>query len=371
MYIDCEIVGKDWNLMEIRINPEISLMTETAELLCAYVNQQNPATLTAAEPYCIPVQEISKMMDAVFGDLDLSDPRLNFYFRGHVVEGYKEKGGTLTCVGVMLIGTAIQSDGCDVQVFREEMHNSTAGKEEFYTISSVTPFGLGLGSSQSYRPLFEELSKLDLPDTLRMKLLEALSNFHFHVDRLCDLLEPYALRLLPLLQPWWEMAKPRIEQWREVLETEQGRNNLLAEINMDTTSLQCLSLNLRFFNVGYNRCKYDVDQQILDAYINLAREPILRKDDNLTENEVLTLRLLSSVDRVDMLKSMCGRVMTPKELTKELGMNPGSVFRDLNSLFQVKLIDMVVEGTHRSYTTNMEYFESFLRRLHGYVKSGR
>ena len=140
---------------------------------------------------------------------------------------------------------------------------------------------------------------------------------------------------------------------------------------MDTTSLQCLEVHLRFFNGGHNRCKYDVENQWLSVYINPVRTPVLYKDNSLTDTETLVLRLLSSVDRVDMLKLMCGRVMTPKELTKELGMNPGSVFRDLNSLFQAKLIDMVVEGTHRSYTTNMENFENFLRRLHGYVKSGR
>ncbi len=357
--------------MEIKINPEISLMTETAELLCAYVNQQNPATLTADAPYCIPAQEIGQMMDTVFGDLDLSDPRMNFYFRGHMIEDFEQKSGTMTCAGMMLIGTAILSDGCDIYQFRKQMHNSIAGKDEFYAINSFTPFGLGLGTSQSYHPLFEELSKLEMPDVLCMKLLEILPNFHHHVDWLCDFLEPYALRLLPLLRPWWEAARPRMDEWSEALATEQGRNDLLSEINMDTTSLQCLEVHLRFFNGGHNRCKYDVENQWLSVYINPVRTPVLYKDNSLTDTEMLVLRLLSSVDRVDMLKLMCGRVMTPKELTKELGMNPGSVFRDLNSLFQVKLIDMVVEGTHRSYITNMDNFEAFLRRLHCYVKSGR
>ena len=59
--------------------------------------------------------------------------------------------------------------------------------------------------------------------------------------------------------------------------------------------------------------------------------------------------------------------MTPKELAQELNMNPGTVFRSLNSLFNEHLVDMVVDGIHRSYTTNKENLRHFVQELLGYI----
>lgn len=354
--------------MEIRINSEIGLLQETADLLCAYVNGVSPTALTAEGPFCIPASVLRQIMDHVFHDLDRTQWQAECYFRGYSTAFCGEPYETMTCVGCMLIATTVKRNCTDLDLTRALMQNHIAANPGFYEIVNHTAFALGTRTSSTYRPLYQEIGKLDLPDELRLQLLEVLSNFHCHVDCLCDFLKPFAIRLLPLLLPWWESAKPRFEKWEQITATEAGRQNLLKSVNQDAGSLGSIWLNFHFINAGIHRAVLDVENSELYCAIGMGKEPDTEKPKEMLPPEASALRLLSSMDRVEMLRAMSGRVMAAKEITQELGMNPGSVFRDLNSLFYSKLIDLVMDGNHRKYTTNLENFELLLRQLYGYVK---
>lgn len=73
--------------------------------------------------------------------------------------------------------------------------------------------------------------------------------------------------------------------------------------------------------------------------------------------------LISNPDRPEMLAAMMRRPMGGHELAGELGLNSGTVFRDLNNLATAKLITRVAEGRKRVYSTNMETLRSLTRRI--------
>lgn len=356
--------------MDVQVNPEISLLMETADLVFACVNQRDLSTLTSDGPYCIPSHEVQRIMDAVCGDLDMEDWRVKFYFRGYFMEHYKHSVADLSCVGCLLIYTSLATNDCDLTKSRAMMHDHSVGRPGYYQINSFNSFAIGVQVSEHYRPVWEELNALDMPEGLRMQLLEALSNYHYHVDQLCDFLEPLAQKLLPLLQPWWENAQPRLVQWREFLETEDGKQRILGDVNLNLKDLQNLRVSFRLLLTSYNRCKYIVQKSKFYCSMGIEAKLMPEEKECLAPLETMALRLLSSTDRVEMLRIMSHQTVMPREITKELGINPGTVFRDINNLAQAHLITEVVDGVRRSYTTNLEYLKQFLRRLYHYIERG-
>lgn len=353
--------------MQVWINPEMSILMETADLLFAYVNNMEPSVLTSDKPYCIPGAEVARIMEEVCGDLNPEDAKLRFYFQCIPLDNMKSTKLNGTSVGQMLVYTNIEASGCDVQQARAIMHTHSMGEGHPYEIHTFSQLALGVRTCEEYRSIAQELQKLSMPETLRLQLAEVLSNYHYHVDQICDLLEPLAKKLLPLLKPWWEQMLPRMEQWRESLSTEQGQQDFAERINLDTTNMKCLQLGLRILRPDCSQGMYDLIDSELCCQIGLEFEPEKENVGALSQKQITALRLLASPDRIEMLRAMTGRVMTPKELTQELGMHAGSVFRDLNSMFQVHLVELVVDGVHRSYTTNTKYVNQLLAQLGNYI----
>lgn len=355
--------------MEVHINTQVNLLIETAYLVFAWANRMPPTVLTSDKPFCIPVQEVQTIMDAVCGDLDPQDRRLRFYFQSFSVEGIKNASVFETCAGIMLINTSLRDGGCNPQQSRRSMHDHFIGSSRYYEINSFNANGIGANACEEYRSIAEELGRFDMPDGLRLRLLEVLSNFHRNVDELCDLLEPLCEKLLPLLMPWWEKMAPRLEQWRDILSTETGLQETLWDVSTDTSELKVLHFSLHIFRPAVRRICVDFGGGILYKDIGLDFQPMKVKREGFTAVELSALRLLSGADRIEMLRAMSDQVMTPKELTERLRLNSGSVFRDLASLFQAHLVEMVVEdGIHRSYRTAVDYLESLVTQLLQYIK---
>lgn len=340
---------------------------ETADLLFAYVNRLAPAVLTSDKPYCIPETEVARIMELVCGHLDPEDAKLRFYFQSVPVDNVKSAKLGGTSVGQLLIYTNIDASGYDVQQARAIMHSHSLGKGHPYEIHAIGQLALGVRICEEYRSIAQELQKLSIPESLRLQLAEVLSNYHHHVDQICDLLEPLSQNLQPLLMPWWEQMLPRVEQWRENLSTPQGQQEFAERINLDTTNMKALQVSLRIFNTDCSLGMYDLIDSEFRCQLGLDFAPEKENLGVLSSLQIAALRLLASTDRIEMLRAMTGRVMTPKELTQELGMHAGSVFRDLNSMFQAHLVELVVDGIHRSYTTNTKYVNQLLAQLGSYI----
>lgn len=357
--------------MDVQFRSQPNLLMETLDLVYAYVNQLDPSVLTSDRLYCVPSAELKRIMDHVCKDLNREHWMLRFYFQSYPIENMICSSLPGTCVAYMLLYQSMRIDTCDVQQIRSELHRYDFGGGTYYEICGCSQFGLSIRSCPEYRSIAMELQSLDIPDELRLRLAEALSNYHRHVDQLCDLLEPVARRLLPFLETWWEQTKPRMELWKTALGTQEGIRNFLKKVNVDTDGLRHLHIGFRIFSSGSRSGVYDLSSE--EIFFAIGTDISAQRDPDeavpaLTQMQVTALRLLSSMDRIEMLRAMSDRVMTPKELTVELGLKPGSVFRDLNNLFQSHLVEIVIDGVHRSYKTDMRYLEELLLQLLRYLK---
>ena len=356
--------------MEVLVNTQISLLMETVDLVCAYVNGIAPALLTSDKPYCIPVAEVERIMNTVCAGLDRNDPKVQFYFRGYSNAQYRENAAVISSVASMLVYSGLRTNEQDVARARTLMHQYLLGGDCSYRITSSTR-GIAISVCEDYRPLADELETIELPDALRLRLGVALSNYHYHVDQVCDLLEPYALRLLALLEPVMTLMEPRAQQWRDVLSTENGQRTFLARINANTETVQYLEIGLRFFyptiSIGY--C--EVENGVFYCSAGMGLQPVRDKTrESLTDTEISAIQLLSSIERLRVLKALCGRYMSCSELAKELHMNRGTLFRDLNNLVQAGLVYMVAKSSGRTYTTCTENLKRTVVHMLEFVNSG-
>lgn len=355
--------------MEIFVSTEIALLPETVDLVCAYVNYLNPASLTSDKPYCLPAGEVERMMETVCEGLDRNDPKIQFYFRSYGGATQQGKAVLNNSVATMLVYTGLRGNMSDLQESRAFMHENPIGNGNSYRITSSYR-GVGIAVCPEYRSLADELETIDMAEGLRLRLAIALTDYHRHVDEVCDLLEPYARRLKPLLEPVMAQIEPRSQQWRDVLSTEEGQQAFLGRINANTDTVQNLEIGMRIFypTVSSGFCRVDEGRFYCSAGLELM--PVKEETQELSNTDIAAIQLLSSVDRLRVLKTLSGRTMTCSELAQELHMNRGTLFRDLNNLVQAGLVFMVAQGTSRTYTTCTERLERSVKHMLEFVNSG-
>lgn len=354
--------------MEVLINQEVSLLKETVELVFTYVNQLNPERLTS-DAQGIPLQEVQTMMDAACGDLDLKDPVLRFFFQPFAMENYKGTSCSHTCVAIIMAYSFLRYSGSDMELSRKSLHDHHIGHTPYVAITSFNVCGLGTLDCQEYRSLAAQLNAFDMPDGLRLQLMEAITGYHRHVDMLCDLLEPVARKLLPLLMPWWEKVEPSRQQWAELVNTPEGRKELCKGFGYVVSNMERFELSLHLLRAGLGFGSYERDKHTLSCDFGLGALPGGVKRKRLAPSEIAALRLLANPDRIEMLQIMMDGFVTPKELTERLNLYSGSVFRDLSNMFQSQLLDVEVDGIHRSYKTNIANLERLVNRLLACIKN--
>ena len=62
--------------------------------------------------------------------------------------------------------------------------------------------------------------------------------------------------------------------------------------------------------------------------------------------------------------------MSGQELAQKLNLNSGSVFRDLNSLYNARLLLQKSNGSRNDYRTNMSTIRQITEHLVNHIQSG-
>lgn len=358
-------------VMQITVYEKPCLILEAAELVYAVVNRIPATRLTEKSPYCIPVDAVRQILQDVCRDLDAEDPELRFFFGGFPLGEDKNKEDRLACVARCMIGVP-EPIGCySVEEARAVMRQSIFAKGCRVHILGIGVGGISAVDVEQYTNLGQEFGKMPIPDDYRIRLVEAFSAYNRHADRLCDILTPIAERLKPALEPWVRNAAPLMEQWRQVLFTDQGQKMLLKRCNVIPEELDRIQIGLRYFSPAKGHGNYDVDGRTIQLHVGVAVAPSRTKDpeDNrLAENEYATLRLLANPDRLAMLRAMTKKAMSTQELAQELGLNAGSVFRDLNNLYNAGVLNLDVAAGRNYYTTNLQWIDRLTSHLMRYLK---
>ncbi len=355
--------------MNFKVHKKPCILLETVELVYSYVNQVPAEQLTEDAEYCIPAGDISAIRQAVCGPLDPDDAELQFYFRGVPVEG-KEKH--LSCLACCMIYSTMNLGCSGVDETVRSLKSGWFLEERPFRVGGINGISINLTSTDTgeFTTLASEISRLPVPHAYQLQLVEVFSAFTWHLDRLMAYLRPSAERLAPLLTPWVERAMPRAEQWERYLQEPSAMQTMLRKTGLKQPEIQRLDLALRYFFPYAGPGEFQCQGSHLSLHMGVGVLP--GKDapqdaDFLHDWEFTALRLLSHPDRARMLRVMTSQTMSVQELSQSLGLNPGSVFRDLNNLCNVGLLTQEIIANRVCYRTDSAAVERLTRHMRSFL----
>ena len=85
------------------------------------------------------------------------------------------------------------------------------------------------------------------------------------------------------------------------------------------------------------------------------------------EWELTAMHLLSSPARMEMLHAMTDRYMSAQELAQALNLNSGTVFRDLNSMYDARLLYIENRNGRNCYRTNYGMVRQVTEHIQRYL----
>lgn len=350
--------------MKVRVYREPCILLEATELVYAWVNQLPPENPATEKGLYIPAEEALRIRDGVCQFLNPDDAELQFFFRSIPFGG---ESGQKTCIARCLVYNTLEFGHPDPDdmakalshAWNEEMQGpiSIAGMDQ-YSVS------FGLGNPGEFLPLSREIAKLPLPTTYQLQFLDVFSHYGFYIQRLADLLRPVTSKLAELLQPWVLKVQSRLDQWEEYLSEDNVEEFFFKSYHMKVKAPDVVEIALHYFlpRSGMLHVAYSggIARMLLGTAMDIGVKE--QKKEELSEREYSALRLIANPDRVAMLQAMMHEPMSGQELIQKLGLNSGSVFRDLNSMCNADLLIREIGKGKSIYRTNYPLVQSLFQR---------
>lgn len=348
------------------------LLLETLELVYAMFNDIPVEKLTADLPYCIPVDEAARIQAEVCEGLNLGDEELRFYFQGVPIKTKGEQG--LACLAFNLLHCKQTYSSYEVDETVEEIKKnwrSWRAMNRYYHVSGIDMYSLSFEGSERYTSLATEISRLPVPSDYQLKLVEVFSRYEDHVDRLGEILTPGAERLKPLLEPWVAQAAPRRQQWREYLSRDDAMSGIIRLCDLSDKDIRKLTLSLHYFVPTNGGGIYQSPP--LDFFLHLGVGLVPGHDRSKegqppNDGEYTALRLLTRQECVNVFRATREKPKCIQDLSQELGMNPGTVFRYVNNMFNVGLLKPEIISGRSYYWANIPRMEKLAEQLIHYLK---
>ena len=357
--------------MEVTIYPEPCWLLEAAEMVYGLVNRIPPAELAGSGSYCIPPEQVRVIQDQACAGIDPAGETAQYYFRGVPLEGVANR---LSCLGCAILYSSLSVDCSDPAAYaaaaRAYWHDRRAAG---LRVDGIDCFSLILEEAQEKTiSLAKELLALQVPELYRLQLLEVFSAFDWHLDRLMALLEPVARRLPALMAPWTEKIPVLAQQWQSFFQTASAQDFFLHRARLQAVPFQQLEIAFRFMSPDPSPGKYSADGRRARFHLGVSIAPNMEIPSSAQppeEWELTALRLMANSARVEMLRLMAQRPMSGQELAQKLNLNSGSVFRDLNSLRNARLLLMETIGGRNCYRTNVPAVRQITSHIADYVQN--
>ena len=359
--------------MEIIACYEPCLLLEAAELVYAYVNDIPSEQMTLPGEYYLPVDAVETIRKTACAGLSRDDDQLQFYFRGVPVEGIAER---LSCPGCCLLYYSVEVTHPGVEDMTRALTETWARhRRERYCVSGIDPFTLNTAPSEdgSFTSLSGEIARLPVPASYRLQLVEVFSAFEYHLANVVRLLRPVVQALKPLLAPWVERARSRMEEWEAFFRQHSAEEFLLKRGHVKAEGICELQIGFRFFSPLLCPIYIDEKAGCVAIHMGIGIRPemeYVNMQPVMDESRYVILRLLANSDRVEMLRLMMERPMGVPELSKRLHLNTGSVFRDVNSMYNAQLLLFQPENGKNLYSTNLNVVAKTVSDLVEYLRSG-
>lgn len=343
--------------VHVIIHQKPCLLMEAMELAYSYVNQAPLEQLVASGEFAIPEKDVLHLRDTVCQMLNPKDDMVRFFFQGIPV--YRESPGSKRdfCIASHILCSNLTGFYPDTEKLVQSFLDYWNSIAKPYTIVEIDANCLSIDTATSKQPVpfSKELAKLPVSPTVQSQLMDVIYNYEQYLGWLVELLEPIVERLRPLLAPWVERARPLLSRWDDFFHGPSANDFFTKRLGFNGMECKTLEVILRCFPGagGYVKAQIPEGQACLmiglDLNVSTSEEKPNRE---FKEKENASLRLLANPDRVAMLQAMMNTPKGGQDLVRELGLHSGAVFRDLNNMARVGLINREVREGRVIYRTN-------------------
>ena len=187
-----------------------------------------------------------------------------------------------------------------------------------------------------------------------------------------ELLRPSAAVLPDYMAPWTRQIPALAEQWDTFFQGNSAQEFFLQRARIQSGEFQELRLAFRFFSPYGSPGIFLGEKGRLLFHMGVNMQPGLGNAGQAQapeEWELTALRLMANGSRMEMLHAMAERPMSGQELAQKLNLNSGSVFRDLNSLYNARLLLMESTGGRNCYRTNLPVVRNMMERMLNYLQN--
>jgi len=357
--------------VDVTIYREPCWLLEASELVYALVNRIPAERMTASGPYCIPAEAVMRIQAEACAGLSPEDETLQFYFKGVKLKGSADR---LSCLGCTLLYSSLEVGHPEPdEMVRALAESWREMRQAGYRVNDINGFTLGMnvGDSGKFNSLAMELMDLPLPKAYRMQLLEVFSSFDEHLHRVAELLKPVAQRLPALMEPWVSQTENLMAQWEAFFRENSAEDFFLQRGQTEYEGYQRLEIAFRYFSPTPSPGKLRESDGSVRCQIGVSMKPSLSRtssEERMEDWELTALRLMGSAPRIEILRMVTDTYMTTQEIAQRLGINYGSVFRDVNSMSNAALLQVQNIGGRNYYRVNKPVVRQLADRMVRYLR---
>lgn len=350
--------------MNITVEDQPCILLETVELLYAFVNEIPAQDLTSDGVYCIPGWKLQQMMDVACAGLDRHQPMLRFFFQS---EKLLDKPNQETCIARNLAYNTMELHSKTLEesfLLLKSVWQGIHQKRNFPVSVGTFAINWGERSESEFVPLTEDLNLLAVSEEYQKKLLEAIAGAVQYLELLQKLITPVAQKLEALLVPWQNEAQKLREELRTFFnraDIDQHLQRLWGLSGENRYESVCVAL--RYLDADSKPGQFDVNNNRVNWHLGIANRLWDAEQASFDDWEYKALRLLGNASRMQMLKEILHTPLTTREIAQRLDLHLGSVCRDMNSLFDAKLILVVMSDGRKRYQTNRDTVDAIIRHL--------
>lgn len=358
--------------MQVFITNRPYMLYETVELLRAFVNGLPPSELTLEGEFCLTEQQVTEVMAAACPGLDPQDPWLRHFFLEYPI--LDDSGQTVclaSCMAYSMFNVTMQEPDITAQL-QYVVDEWQRIRHRGYRFNSINRFGVGVDTDQEGGPvrLSAELKRLPIPEDFRLLLHEVFSDLAYSTGELERILTPVARRLEPLLEPFVQRAQVLTARWREFF---RDREALLEFLRRRTGTLEQDTIDRVYITLRYLHARYSVgvlsdDETAFGFHLGVGTKVTMQQayeegTKSSLQRELAAFKLLADPGRQEIIRLLSRESLPMYEVTQRLNMNPGSVFRSINSMFNAELLLRENRDGKFYYRAKLPYIQSIFDHM--------
>ena len=317
---------------------------------------------------------IEQFMLDVCSDLDCDSPEVKFYLKPFDTGNPHE----LNCVARICILSFMKltSPGFDEQI-AETKERWRKLRADGVEVVDFTNGGISFAMAPKDKPvpnLFEQLYSMQYPHEAKMDAFRVLDNFDYYMDKLADILRPYAMRLkegMPRLLPIFEATAQRWEQ--SFINMSEGQIQELIRIDPANmiTGATAVGTSLFFFNeIGYGY-EPGTNDNIATLYFGAGVYPefisgyVEKSVDRLAE----VMKAFTDPIKLEMMSRLFYESDYCLNIAQQMDLNAGNVSRHLTTIYDYGLLLKERRNNRTYYSTDFDAVHKIFSDIEAYITS--